>query len=35
MLPAPINNNIEASAEYREFVLKNTLSDTIKVLERS
>lgn len=34
-LPAPINNNIEASAEYREFVLKNTLSDTIKVLERS
>ncbi len=35
ILPAPINNNIEASAEYREFVLKNTLSDTIKVLERS
>jgi len=34
-LPAPINNNIEASAEYREFVLKNTLSDTIKALERS
>ncbi|MDD4347083.1 MAG: FAD binding domain-containing protein [Desulfitobacteriaceae bacterium] len=34
-LPAPINNNIEASAEYREFVLKNTLTDTIKVLERS
>lgn len=32
MLPAPINNNIEASAEYREFVLKNTLSDIIKVL---
>lgn len=34
-LPAPINNNLEASAEYREFVLKNTLSDIIKVLERS
>lgn len=34
-LPAPINNNIEASAEYREFVLKNTLTDTLKVLERS
>lgn len=34
-LPAPLNNNIEASAEYREFVLKNTLSDIIKVLERS
>lgn len=35
ILPAPVNNNIEASAEYREFILKNTLSDTIKVLERS
>lgn len=34
-LPSPINNNIEASAEYREFVLKNTLTDIIKVLERS
>ncbi|TGE34539.1 FAD binding domain-containing protein [Desulfosporosinus sp. Sb-LF] len=35
ILPTPINNNIEASAEYREFVLENTLSDIIKVLERS
>jgi len=35
ILPAPINNNLEASAEYREFVLKNTLSEIIKVLERS
>ena len=34
-LPAPISNNIEGSAEYREFVLKNTLSDIVKVLERS
>lgn len=32
MLPAPINNNIEASAEYRKFVLRNTLLDIIKVL---
>ncbi|MEL1135006.1 FAD binding domain-containing protein [Desulfitobacterium sp. THU1] len=32
ILPAPINNNIEASAEYREFVLKNTLSDIILML---
>ena len=35
ILPAPINNNLESSAEYREFVLKNTLSEIIKVLERS
>lgn len=35
ILPAPINNNIEASAEYREFVLKNTLSDIINAMERS
>ena len=34
-LPAPISNNIEGSAEYREFVLRNTLSEIIKVFERS
>lgn len=33
-LPAPISNNIEGSAEYREFVLKNTLTDIITELER-
>lgn len=32
-LPAPIPNNIQGSAEYRKFVLKNTLLDILKVLE--
>jgi len=35
ILPASTNDNLEASAEYREFILKNTLSAIIKVFERS
>lgn len=33
LLPAPIMNNIQGSAEYRGFVLKNTLWDVLEALE--
>ncbi|MBP1964106.1 FAD binding domain-containing protein [Paenibacillus aceris] len=32
-LPAPVLNNTEGTADYRTFVLKNTLFDTVKMLE--
>ncbi|NOU72635.1 xanthine dehydrogenase [Paenibacillus sp. LMG 31458] len=32
-LPAPVLNNTEGSADYRTFVLKNTLFETVKKLE--
>jgi CO/xanthine dehydrogenase FAD-binding subunit len=32
-LPGPILNNIQGSAEYRKFVLKNTLKEVIAILE--
>lgn len=32
-LPAPVLDNTEGSADYRTFVLKNTLFDTVKTLE--
>ncbi|MCY9669666.1 FAD binding domain-containing protein [Paenibacillus alginolyticus] len=32
-LPAPVLNNMEGSADYRTFVLKNTLFETVKKLE--
>lgn len=34
-LPAPIANNVQGSAEYRKFVLKNTLLDVVVKLEGS
>lgn len=32
-LPAPIISNVQGSAEYKKFVLKNTLFDALKMLE--
>ena len=32
-LPSPIVSDIQASAEYRAFVLKNVLLETMEVLE--
>jgi CO/xanthine dehydrogenase FAD-binding subunit len=32
-LPAPISDNVQGSGEYRKFVLKNALLDTIAILE--
>ncbi|WP_312113237.1 FAD binding domain-containing protein [Brevibacillus reuszeri] len=33
-LPAPVLNNAEGSAPYRKFVLKQTIADSIQILER-
>ncbi|WP_256218356.1 hypothetical protein [Bacillus sp. MUM 116] len=35
LLPSSIVHDIQASAEYREFVFKNALSDTIEALKEA